>query len=98
MQEAAPAILALVRALVIAQDSGASEIRVDHLLAALDDDIDSNETDPTLIAERYVAVPAHDMPLAPDVVAVLEPLGEIWAIPLDVLRSALVSVKREGDN
>ena len=96
--EAAPALRVFVRALVIAQSSGASEIAIDHLLAALDTGIGPNEPIAGLIAERYVPVPKQDMPFAPDVTAAaLEPLGEIFAIPLDVLRRALVSEKREGE-
>jgi hypothetical protein len=94
--EAAAAILVLFRALVLAQSSAASEIGVDHLLAALDADVASNEPVATLIAERYVAVPKQDMPLAPDVVAALGRFREISTIPLDVLRSALVSAKPSG--
>ena len=96
MQEAATAIRVLVRALVLAQQSGAPEIGIDHLLAALD----SNEPIPTIagIAESYDPVPRQDMPLALDAIAAISPLGNLSAIPLDVLRSALLSAKRQGDD
>ena len=96
MQEAATAIRLLVRALVLAQRSGASEIEVDHLLAALDADV-FEQPMAKPVEGPYFAIPAQDMPLTPDAVAALEPLGEISAIPLDVLRSALLSAKRQGD-
>ena len=97
MQEAAPAILVLVKALVLAQRSGASEIGIDHLSAALD----SNEPIPTTIAgtaEPYSPVPKRDMPLALDAIAAISPLGELSTVSLDTLRSALVSAKRQGDH
>jgi hypothetical protein len=97
MDEAATAIIVLVRALVLAQGSGASEIGTDHLLAALD----SNEPIPTAIAgiaEPYSAVPKQDMPLALDAIAAISPLGDLSTVSLDTLRSALVSAKRQGDD
>jgi hypothetical protein len=97
MHEAATAIIVLVRALVFAQSSGASEIGIDHLLAALD----SNEPIPTVIsgiAERYSAAPKQDMPLALDAIAAISPLGDLSTVRLDVLRSALLSAKRQGDD
>jgi hypothetical protein len=96
MHEAATAILVLARALVLAQDSGASEIGIDHLLAVLDADV-LEQPIAESVEGPYFAIPAQDIPLAPDVVVALEPLGEIWAIPLDVLHSALLSAKRQGD-
>jgi hypothetical protein len=94
MQEAATAILVLVRALVFAQSSGASEIGIDHLLAALD----SNEPIPTTIAGPYSAVPKQDMPLALDASAAISPLADLSTVSLDTLRSALVSAKRQGND
>ena len=93
----APAVRVFVTALVLARRSGPSEIGIEHILAALGTSIGSNEPIAALIAERYVPVPKQDTPLAPDVIAALEPLGEIFATPLDVLRWALVSAKHQGE-
>jgi hypothetical protein len=93
--EAASAIQLLFRALALARSSGAPEIEIDHLIAALDADVlDQPIAKP--VEGPYFAVPAQDMPLAPDVIAALEPLGGISAIPLGVLRSALLSAKRQA--
>ena len=93
--EAAPAMLVLVRALVLAQTSGASEIGIDHLLAALDPETSSAE--PVAPPEGpFFPVPRQDMALAPDAAAAMAPLGDISTIPLNVLRSVLLSAKRRG--
>src|SRR5882762_9055596 len=93
--EAAPAMLVLVRALVLAQTSGASEIGIDHLLAALDPE--SGSGDPVAPPEgTFFPVPRQDMALSPGAAAAMASLGDISTIPLDVLRSVLLSAKCQG--
>jgi hypothetical protein len=95
--EAPPAILVLCRALVFAQTSGATEIDIDHLLAALDPE--SGSLDPVAPSEGpFFPVPKQDMALSPGAAAAIGPLGDISAIPLDVFRSVLLSAKRQGAN
>ena len=61
-------MLVLVRAVVLAQNSGASEIGIDHLLAALDPETSSAE--PVAPPEGpFFPVPRQDMALAPDAAA-----------------------------
>ena len=88
-------MLVLVRALVLAQSSGALEIGIGHLLAALDPETGSAEP----VAPRegpFFPVPRQDMALSSDAAMAMAPLGDISAIPLDVLRSVLLSAKRQG--
>jgi hypothetical protein len=94
--EAAPTLLVLVKALARARSSGASEIGIEHLLAALNADALAQPT--AAFNGPYVAVPPYGMPLAPDVIAALKPLGDISKVSLDTFRSALVAAKNlRGD-
>ena len=87
----------LVRALVLARSLGGSEIGIDHLLAALDPETASTEPVPPPEGP-FVPVPGQDMLLSPDAAAALAALGDILTIPLDVLRSVLLSAKRQDSH
>ena len=97
MPEATPAMLVLVRALLLAQKSGAPEIGIDHLLAALTPETGS-DAPPAPREGPFLPVPRREMALSPDAAAAIARLGAISTIPLDVLRIALLSAKRRGAN
>jgi ClpA/ClpB-like protein len=87
-------MLVLVRALLLAQESGASEIGIDHLLAAF-----TPETGSAAPRDApFFPVPKREMSLSPDAAAAIVHLGEISTIPSDVLLAALLSAKRRGAN
>jgi hypothetical protein len=83
--------------LVLAQTSGATEIEIDHLLAALDPEF--GLLDPVVPPEGpFFPVPKEDMALSPGAAAAIRPLGDISTIPLDVFRSVLLAARRQGAN
>jgi len=84
--EAFPAMRVLVRALGLAQSSGASEIGINYLLATLD--AESGSVDPVAPpAGTFFPVPRQDMALSPGAAAAMAPLENLSTIPLDDLRS-----------
>jgi hypothetical protein len=93
--EAAPTMLVLIKALVLARSSGASEIGIDHLLAALE--AESSSVDPAAPPEgTFFPVPRQDMALSRGAATAIARLGDISTIPLDVLRNVLLSAKGQG--
>jgi len=79
----------------VGRSSGASEIGIDHLLAAIEPE--SSSVDHAAPPEEtFVPVPRQDMALSDGATAAIAPLGDISTIPLDVLRSVLLSAKRHG--
>jgi len=88
-------MLVMIKALVLARGSGASEIGIDHFLAALEPE--SSSVDPAAPPEgTFFPVPRQDIALSHGAAAAIATLGDISTIPLDVLRSALLSAKRQG--
>jgi hypothetical protein len=87
--------MVLLKALIIAQSSEAPEIRIDHLLAALDDVTSVVDPAPRP-APPYLAVPKVDLPLSSGAAAALEPLGDFSDVSLDVLRPVLLNAKLRG--
>lgn len=88
-------MLVLLRALVLAQRSGASEIGIDHLLAALDPE--TRSVNPIAPREGpFFPVPRQDMALSLGATAAMAPLGDISTIRPDVLLSVLLSAKGQG--
>jgi hypothetical protein len=79
----------LVKAMVVAESSGASEIRIDDLLTALDQAF-TRGGDATLI---FSPIRKRDMPLSNDAINAIESIGERDTIPLSVFRDALVRAK-----
>ncbi|HEV3201228.1 MAG TPA: hypothetical protein VGZ73_25175 [Bryobacteraceae bacterium] len=82
--------LVFVTALGLAQRAGASEIGIGMLLAALDHDFTPNEIAGTATGP-FLPVPHVDMPLSGEAVAAIAPLGNIFSIPTNLLRSALLA-------
>lgn len=80
----------LVKAMVIAENSGASEIRIDDLLTALDQ-LSTPGSDATSI---FLPVPKRDMPLSNGATKVIESIGDIDTIPSSEFREALVRAKK----
>ena len=75
-------------AIRLAQSSGASEITVETLRVAFDHPLIFNQADNS--SEGGFAPVSHeDMPLSKEAVAIIAPLGDIFNIPLDVLRRAI---------
>jgi hypothetical protein len=79
----------LVKAMVIAEKSGASEIRIDDLLTALDQ-LSPPYSDAIL---TFLPVPKRDMPLSNGATKVLESIGELDTVPSSVFRDALLRAK-----
>jgi hypothetical protein len=93
--EAAPSMVVLVKAVPLAQISGASEIGIDHLLAALAPQT-SSVAPAAPVGGPFFPVPKCDMALSTGALAAMASLGEISTIPADVLRRALLAAKRHG--
>jgi hypothetical protein len=91
---AADTLGVLFRAMILARDAGASEINIDHLLAALDQPSShpprSEPPPPPLPVERL------DLPFSPEAVSVMSTFGDVSCVPVDVLRRALLAGRREG--
>jgi hypothetical protein len=83
-------VLVFATALRMAQCSGASEISVAILLAALDHEFTSNEA-AVRATGAFLPVPHVDMPLSNEAAAAIAPLGDILSIPTNLLRSALLA-------
>jgi hypothetical protein len=93
-EESAP-LFVLMRALVLAQRSKASEIGIDHILGVLDDV--TSMVEPTIRPEPPLSpVPKQDLSLSAGVKAAIEPLGDISGVSLGALRSVLLDAKRRG--
>ena len=88
-----PIMHVLITALLLAHAQEATEIGVDHILAALDADL--QEPEPR--AEGlFVPVPRVDLPLSAGVRSVMSSLGDIESASLDTLRRALLRAKEDG--
>ena len=93
------ASLVFMRAFLLAQRSKAPEIRIEHLLAALDEDMPS-VVEPSIPPEPpflLLPVPHQDLPLSPGAAAALEPLGDIFNVSLKALRNVLLEAQRRGE-
>ena len=84
------------RAFLLAQRSKAPEIRIEHLLAALDEDMPSVVESSIPLEPQVLPVPHQDLPLSPGAAAALEPLGDIFNVSLKALRNALLDAQRRG--
>ena len=88
----------------MAANSGAGEIGIDHLLAALDR---SSRLEEELVALLFEQVPKNGggffhntewMRLSNGVVAVINPIGGFEGIAnVEVLRSALIEARKRGE-
>jgi len=90
------ASLVFMRAFLLAQRSKAPEIRIEHLLAALDEDMPSVVESSIRPEPPFLPVPHQDLPLSPGAAAALEPLGDIFDVSLRSLRSVLLDAQRRG--
>ena len=84
------ASLVFMRAFLLAQRSKAREIRIEDLLAALDEDmplvVDSSiRPEPPLLP-----VPHQDLPLSSGAATAPGPLGDIFHVSLKALRNVLI--------
>jgi hypothetical protein len=93
--ETSDAIFVFARALLLAERSRASEIGIEHLLAALHDM--TSMVEPTMRPEPpFLPVPKQELPLSPGATAAIAPLGDISHVSLNALRSALMDAERLG--
>jgi hypothetical protein len=82
------------RAFILAERECAPEIRVDHLLAALDvASIDENPVMPS--AEPFLPCEHRDKVFSCEAEALIESVGDLEGATLDHLRSALLAAKSE---
>jgi hypothetical protein len=83
--------LVFTTALIMARNAGAEEISIEILLAALDHPFVSDEVTES-VRRPLLPVPHIDIPLsAVAAAAISPPLGNLFEIPLDVVRSALIA-------
>lgn len=87
-----PIMHVLITALLFAHAQEATEIGVDHLLAALDADLDEPEPG----AEGTGPVPRVELPLSAGVRSGMSSLGDIESASIDALRRALLRAKEDG--
>ena len=90
------ASLVFMRAFLLAQRSKAPEIRIEHLLAALDEDMPSVVESSIPPEPPFFPVPHQDLSLSPGATAALEPLGDIFNVSLIALRNVLLDAQRLG--
>jgi hypothetical protein len=94
----------LFGAVWLAQTSGASEIGIEHLLAALDGGSIVESLPGSSFLEQVpengggFANSSEWMPLSSGVAAAIAPFGGFEGITIDVLRSALVSARERGEH
>jgi hypothetical protein len=81
------------RALGSALSAGATEIGVDTLLLAIDEQSGATESVGPATGP-IVPVEKQELPLSPEAAAVVSSLGDMFRIRLDALRSALLASKR----
>jgi hypothetical protein len=84
-----------VKALMLADTAGVSEISVDMLLAALDCELSPPKVQEPLTGD-IVPVPRRELALSNEAKAAMVPLGDIFGITPEALRSALLCT-RGGD-
>ena len=90
------ASLVFMRAFSLAQRSKAPEIRIEHLLAALDEDMPLAVESSIRTEPPFLPVPHQDLPLSPRAAAALRPLGDIFHVSLKALRNVLLDAQRRG--
>ena len=93
MSTPVPIMPVLITALLLAHAQEATEIGVDHLLAALDADL--HEPEPPAEGP-FVPVPRVELPLSAGVRSVMSSLGDIKGVSIDTLRKALLRAKEDG--
>jgi hypothetical protein len=82
------------RALILADTECAPEIRVDHLLAALD--LSPTEEKPIPpSAGPFLPCEHRDMPFSSDAEALIESVGGLEGTTLDRLRTALLAIEKQ---
>jgi hypothetical protein len=89
-------ILVFMRAFLLAQSSTAPEIRIEHLLAALDESMPSVVESSIRPEPPFLPVPHQDFPLSPGATAALGPLDDISDVSLKALRNVLLDAQRRG--
>jgi hypothetical protein len=90
------ASLVFMRAFLLVQRSKAPEIRIKHLLAALDEDMPSVVESSMRPEPPFLPVPHQDFPLSSGAAVALEPLGDIFNVSLKALRNVLLDAQRRG--
>jgi len=87
--------LIFIRALILAQRSGSSEISIDHLLCAMDEIAGFPET--AIQPEPpFLPIPKQELPFSSAAIAAIQPLGEISGVSMNTLRGALLEAKHRG--
>ena len=82
-----PAWLVLIKAAVLARRSGAREITVRHLLDAFQIDVEPSQAGGQ---GPFVPVPKFDITFSAEAAAALTSAGEIEALSVEQLRTALM--------
>src|SRR5258708_35285154 len=86
-----PLVEVFIRALMLAESAGASEIEPSHLLTSLD--LMAAEKQPTP-APPFEPVPAHDLPVSSEARAILDSVGVPERATLEDLRAALLAARQ----
>ena len=89
-----PNSFVLLTSLSLAQAQEATEIGVDHLLAALDAG-PSRGPEPSA-GGAFVPTPRVELPLSAGVRSVMSSLGDFESTSVDTLRGALLRAKEDG--
>jgi hypothetical protein len=93
-----PVIEVFFKALILAEEEGAPEIGVDHLLAAMDSPTTANEPVEQTMGP-FVPVPHRDKPLSSEAKTAIEAAGglapsDLEKLTIDSLRKALLGARR----
>jgi hypothetical protein len=94
--DAPPAVVVLLRALMVAQNAAASEITITHVLTAIDGPYAAPERFASTPSRPFVPVERQELPLSPGAASVISSLGDLSSISIEALRPALLAAKDQG--
>jgi hypothetical protein len=94
--DAPPAVVLLLRAMILVQNTAASEITITHLLAAIDAPYTPPERFASTPSGPFAPVERQGWPLSPGAASVISSVGDLFSISIEALRPALLAAKDQG--
>jgi hypothetical protein len=95
-QISAPILEVLIRAIILAQEAGAGEIGIDHLLRAAESAGEAKSLPQP--AAPFLPVPRCEMNLSQEARALFDSFADFEDVTIDSFRGALIAAKRSGSN
>jgi hypothetical protein len=91
-----PILEVLICAIILAQEAGAGEIGIDHLLRAAESAGEAKL--PRRSAAPFLPVPRCEMNLSQEAAALFDSFADFENVTKDSFRSALLAAKRSGSS